>query len=157
MARYRPFDRAPGAELKDRTSQRQAQIEKRAGLTSKMASMASRRAAETILTPEPVQRPLRNVERYMEALAAQPFHRLGSPETVVLTPAYERLVRSAAEVASDGSAQVIMPWPPARMSPSAIVSLLSIGASCSADPVEITIKNERSLSRTKADEVRGIA
>tara|TARA_R110002050_G_scaffold26802_5_gene70388 strand:- start:15529 stop:18279 length:2751 start_codon:yes stop_codon:yes gene_type:complete len=156
MARYRPFDRAPGTELKDRAQQRQAQLDKRAGLTSKIASMASRRAAETVLAPEPVQRPPRNVERYMEALAGQPLHRLGSPEAVVLTPAYERLVRSAAEVASDGSAQVIMPWPPSRMSPSAIVSLLSIAAISSAEPVEITIKDECSLSRKRADDVRAV-
>src|SRR5690606_4527709 len=121
---HRPFNRAPGTELKDRALQRQEQLDKRANLAAKIASEVSRRAAERLLAPEPVQRPSRHVERYMEALAGQHLHRLGSRDPVVLTPAYERLVRSAAEVASDGSAQVIMPWPPIRMSPSAIVSLV---------------------------------
>src|SRR5690606_16005619 len=124
MARHRPFDRAPGAELEDRKRQRQAQLEKRAKLTSKMADRASRRAAEAVPVEIPAKRPPRNVQGYMDALAAQTLHRLGSREAAELTPAYLRLVRSAAEVASDGSAQVVMPWPPMRISPSAIVALL---------------------------------
>src|SRR5690606_15362145 len=100
MARHRPFDRAPGADLQDRTRQRQAQLEKRAGLTSKMADRASRRAAEAVPVDTPAKRQ-RSVQGYVDALAAQAFHRLGSPDPAALTPAYLRLVRSAAEVASD--------------------------------------------------------
>lgn len=156
MTRHRPFDRAPGADLRDRTQQRQAQLEKRAELTSKMAGLASRRAAEAALAEAPAERPRRNVQRYMDALASLPLHRLGSPQTAELTPAYLRLVRSAAEVASDGSMQVVMPWPPMRMSASAIVSLLAIAAVASADPDEIVIENERTPCRKRADEVRAV-
>jgi hypothetical protein len=156
MARNRPFNRAPGAGLKDRALQRRTQLEKRAVLTSKLATMVSGRAVETALATTPVERAQRNIQRYMEALAAQPLHRLGSPETVELTPAYERLVRSAGEVANDGTAQVVMPWPPTRISPSAIVALLTIGAIGSAEPDAVVIKHERSLSRKRADEVRAV-
>ena len=132
MARHRPFDRAPGTELEDRKRQRQTQLEKRTKLTSKMVDRASRRATETVPVENPAKHPPRNVQEYMDALAAQTFYRLGSREAAALTPAYLRLVRSAAEVESDGSAQVVMPWPPMRMSPSAIVALLAIGAVASA-------------------------
>lgn len=156
MARHRPFDRAPGADLQDRTRQRQAQLEKRAGLTSKMADRASRRAAEAVPVDTPAKRQQRNVQGYMDALAEQTLHRLGTPDPAALTPAYQRLVRSAAEVASDGSTQVVMPWPPMRMSPSAIVALLAIGAVASADPDEVVIRNERTASRKRADGVRAV-
>ena len=156
MARHRPFDRAPGTELQDRTRQRQIQLEKRAGLTSKLADRASRRVAEAVEVAAPAKRPPRNVQGYMDALATQPLHRLGSSEPAALTPAYLRLVRSAAEVASDGSAQVVMPWPPMRMSPSAIVALLAIGAVASADQDEVIIANERTACRKRADEVHAI-
>ena len=156
MARHRPFDRAPGTELEDRKRQRQAQLEKRTRLTSKMVDRASRRATETVPVENPAKHPPRNVQEYMDALAAQTFYRLGSREAAALTPAYLRLVRSAAEVASDGSAQVVMPWPPMRMSPSAIVALLAIGAVASAEPDEVVIANERSVSRKRADEVRAV-
>ena len=156
MARHRPFDRAPGTELEDRKRQRQTQLEKRTKLTSKMVDRASRRATETVPVENPAKHPPRNVQEYMDALAAQTFYRLGSREAAALTPAYLRLVRSAAEVASDGSAQVVMPWPPMRMSPSAIVALLAIGAVASAEPDEVVIANERSVSRKRADEVRAV-
>jgi hypothetical protein len=156
MARHRPFDRAPGTDLRDRQLQRQAQLEKRAGLTSKLSVKASRQAAVTTVASAPIERIDRNVEGYMAALAAQPFHRLASPEVAELTPAYTRLVQSAAEVARDGSAQVVMPWPPTRISPSAIAALLAIGVVGSADVEQILIEGEWSHTRKRADELRAV-
>lgn len=142
--------------MQDRTRQRQIQLEKRAGLTSKLADRASRRMAEAVEVAVPAKRPPRNVQGYMDALATQPLYRLGSRDQTALTPAYLRLVRSAAEVASDGSAQVVMPWPPMRMSPSAIVALLAMGAVASADQDEVVIAKERTACRKRADEVHAI-
>ena len=71
MARHRPFDRAPGTELEDRKRQRQTQLEKRTKLTSKMVDRASRRATETVPVENPAKHPPRNVQEYMDALAAQ--------------------------------------------------------------------------------------
>jgi len=154
MARYRPF--APSIDLGERALLRKAQLEKRQALTSQMANVAARRAAATVVAAPMPERPRRNVQGYMDALAAQPLHRLGSPETAELTPAYERLVRSAAEVASEGSAQVVMAWPPTRTSPSAIVSLLAIGAVGSADYDEVKLKGVLSRSHKRADGVRAV-
>lgn len=156
MSRHRPFDRAPGTELQDRTRQRQAELEKRAELTSKLADRAMRRTADALEIEAPAKRPPRNVQGYLNALAAQPLHRLGSGDPATITPGYLRLVRSAAEVASDGSAQVVMPWPPMRMSPSAIVALLAMGAVASADRDEVVIANERTVCRKRADEVHAV-
>src|SRR5215203_1513676 len=111
MGRGRPFNRPPGASLDDHNEQRKAQLEKRQALMSQMAKRAEgRRASAPVSTlPEP-RMPGRDVEAYMAALAAQPLHRIGQSEAIEVTPIYERLVRSAAEVAADGSVQVVMPW-----------------------------------------------
>lgn len=113
-------------------------------------------AAATVVAPPFPERPERNVQKYMDALAIQRFHHLGSPEPAELTPAYVRLVRSAAEVATSGSAQVVMPWPPMRTSPSAIVSLLAIGAVGSADHEEVLVEGERLRRRKRAEELRAV-
>lgn len=156
MAGSRPYNGAPEVGLADRALQRQAQLEKRAALAKKMATAAERKAATKIAASAPPERTRRHVQGYMDALALLPFYRLGSPDIVELTPVYSRLVRSAAEVASDGSAQVVMAWPAGQMSPTAVVALLALGATGSAGPAETRINGESMRCRAPADEMRAV-
>lgn len=158
MRRDRPFQRPPGMDLGDRAEQRQAARDKRQALLSRMAKSSAERSAAAAPTSEvaPPERPGREVGRYMEALTAQPFHRLGLSEVAEITPAYARLVRSAAEVAADGSVQVVMPWPPARVSPSAIVGLLTIAAVASAEVERVVVQGSSEKGRQRSDEVRAV-
>lgn len=157
MAGNRPFSRAPLVSLGDRALQREKQMDKRAALVSKLAAAAARKSAvDRLVEPSPAERALRDVKGYMDALGALPFHRLGSPEVVGLTPAYSRLVQSAAEVANDGSAQVVMTWPAAQTSPSGIISLLALGAVGSARFIDIIVKGQSTRCRERADEVRAV-
>lgn len=145
--------------LDDRAGQRRAMLDKRQALLSKMAKASAARAqAPTPATANPVilERKTRDVERYMAALAAQPFHLLGLSEVSAVTPAYQRLVRSAVEVASDGSVQVVMPWPPLRISPSAIAGLLTIAAVGSAEVEQVASQGATDTVRRRSDEVRTI-
>lgn len=159
MSRDRQFQKRPGMGLDDRAEQRRAALDKRQALLSKMAKARAARAQSASLAPTkpavPARRP-RDIERYLAALAAQPFHQLGLSQVATVTPAYQRLVRSAAEVASDGSVQVVMPWPPVRISPSAIAGLLTIAAVGSADAERVVSQGASETVRRSADEVRAI-
>jgi len=158
MRRDGPFQQPPGTELADRAEQRQVALEKRHALLSRMAKSNAERSAAAAAAPKAIapERTKREVDRYMDALAMQPFHQLGQAEVSEITPAYARLVRSAADVAADGSAQVVMPWPPARLSPSAIVGLLTIAAVASADAQWIDVRGSSEKGRRRSDEVRAI-
>lgn len=157
MARARPFYRPPSATPSNRNEQRQTQLAKRQALVSKLAKNAAERRSSTPVAAAPAPaRPHRDIDAYMAALAAQPLHRLGEPDVVQVTPAYARMVRSAAEVAIDGSAQVVMAWPLSRLSPSAIVSLLAVAAVGSAKRAEVTVQHSTETSRAQADEVRAV-
>jgi hypothetical protein len=159
MARNRPFQKPPGVGLNDRAEQRRAALDQRQALLSKMAKAHAARAEAAAAMPEkPADpgRPPRDVERYMVALAGQPFHQLGRSEVAEISPAYARLVRSAAEVASDGSAQVVMPWPPVRVSPSAIAGLLTIAATGSAELEQVVVQGATEMGRRRSDQVRTI-
>lgn len=159
MARNRSYPKPPRANLGERAEQRRAVLDKQQRLLSKMAKASAARAEaaaakqETQAVPE---RPQRDVERYMATLAAQPFHQLGQSDAAEITPSYSQLVRSAAEVASDGSAQVVMPWPPVRVSPSAIAGLLTIAAVGSAEVEQLILQGANETGRRRADEVRAI-
>lgn len=157
MARNRQFRNLPRVDLNDRAEQRHESLSKRQALLSKMAATSAAKTA-TVKSAKEVkpERPPRNVERYMAALAAQPFHQLGQPETAELSPAYTKLVRSAAEVSSDGSVQVIMPWPPVRVSPSAIAALLTVAAVGSAEAEELVLQSGTEMGRCRADNVRAV-
>lgn len=155
MSGRRPFNQAPGHSLEDRARQRQAELDRRAALTSAMAAAAARRVAMPAPPPPAAPlRPQRDVVGYMDALEAVPLHRLGSGEGVRLTEAYRRLVRSAAEVANDGSAQVVMSWPLSQTCPSGIVALLALGAVASAKRTTFKAKGEVTDGFERADEVR---
>lgn len=159
MRRDHPFQKPPGMDLNERAEQRRVALDKRQALLSKMAKAnAARSEAAAAMQPKPAapERPRREVERYMATLAAQPFHQLGHSEVAELTPAYIRLVRSAAEVASDGSVQVVMPWPPVRISPSAIVGLLTIAAVGSAEVEQVVVQGSLENCRRRSDPVRTI-
>lgn len=158
MRRDRPFQQPPGTDPADRAEQRRAALEKRQALLSRMAKSNAERRATAAAAPKATapERPKREVGRYMDALAMQPFHQLGRAEVSEITPAYARLVRSATEVAAEGSAQVVMPWPPARFSPSAIVGLLTIAAVASADAQQIDIRGSSEKGRRQSDEVRAV-
>lgn len=158
MGRSRPFQRPPRITLGDRAEQRQAARDKRQTLLSKMAKSNAERSAAAAASPKatPPERPSRDIDRYMGALASQPFHPLGRAEVAEVTPAYLRLVRSAAEVAAHGSAQVVMPWPPARVSASAIVGLLTIAAVASAESKQVHVLGSSEQGRRRSDEVRAI-
>lgn len=159
MARNRPYQRQAGTDLDDRAEQRRATLDKRRALLSKMAAASAARAqavAAASAMPAARERKPRDTERYMAALAAQPFHQLGLSEVATITPIYERLVRSAAEVTSDGSVQVVMPWPAIRISPPAIVGLLTIAAVASAEPERVVVQNVTETGRRPSDEVRAI-
>lgn len=159
MSRDRPFQKPPGMGLNDRAEQRRAALDKRQALLSKIAKASAARAQSASSAPPkpavPARKP-RDIERYMAALAAQPFHKLGLSEAAAVTPAYQRLVRSAAEVASDGSVQVVMPWPPVRISPSAIAGLLTIAAVGSADAERVVSQGTSETVRRRSDEVRAV-
>lgn len=157
MARFRSHQKPPGNELQDRADQRRVAMDKRSELLLRMAqSKAARQPTST--PPEDVvhDRAARDVDRYMEALAEQPFHLLGQPDTAEITPAYAQLVRSAAQVASDGSTQVVMPWPPVRGSSSAIVGLLTIAAIGSAEVQQIEVQGSWEAGRIRSDRVRAV-
>ena len=155
MGRGRPFQKPPGTSLDDRADQRQAALVKRASLLAKMTqSNAIRSASATPSAASPPVRQHRDVTQYMAALAAQSFHKLGASVASEITPAYARLVRSAAEVGSDGMVQVVMPWPPLRVSPSAIAGLLTIAALGSAKPQQILLQGVQEGGRHAADPVR---
>lgn len=158
MRRDGPHQRPPGTGLGDRAGQRRAEIDKRQALLVRMAKSTADRSAAAAATPKvsPPERPRRDVDRYIDALAAQPFHLLGRADLAEVTPAYARLVRSAAEVADDGSVQVVMPWPPARVSPSAIVGLLTIAAVGSAETERVDVQGAFENVRRRADEVRAV-
>ena len=132
-------------------------MDKRQALLSRMAQsnaarqMAARPPKE--VTPE---RPARDIDRYMQTLALQPFHKLGEPAIAEVTPAYLKLVRSAAQVASDGSTVVVMPWPPVRVSSSAIAGLLTIAAIGSANTEQVEVQGCWETARHRSDRVRAI-
>lgn len=126
---------------------------------SKIAKASAARAEAAAASPAKqavLERSRRDVERYMAALAAQPFHQLGQSDSAEITPAYAQLVRSAVEVSWDGSAQVVMPWPPVQVSPSAIAALLTIAAIGSAEPERIVVQGASEIGRRRSDEVRAI-
>lgn len=155
MSGRRPFNGPPGVSLEDRAKQRQAQIDKRGSLIS--AIVAARKATRVDATePAPPVRPQRDVAAYMDALETVRFHRLGAGDDVQLASAYRRLVRSAAEVASDGSAQVVMSWPLSQTCPSGIVALLALGAVGSAKRTTTPINGELTPSYERADGVRAV-
>lgn len=157
MSRSRPYHRPPGATQQDRDQARRALVDRRQALAAKLAETAAKQAANPVasLLPEP-KLPSRDVEGYMAAIAAQPFHRLGEAGVSELTPAYAMLVRSAAEIAGRGDVRVVMPWPPSKVSPSAIISLLAIGAIGSAARVNVRKQGVDVVSRERADDVRAI-
>ncbi|NSY40128.1 hypothetical protein GKC28_18015 [Leisingera sp. ANG59] len=157
MARKRHFQKPTRTDLDDRAEQRRKALNKRQKLLSKMAktSAAKKQSAKSAKKVVP-ERHRRDVERYMAALAAQPFYQIGQLEVAEVTPAYSKLVRSAAEVASDGSVQVIMPWPPVRVSPSAISGLLVLAAVGSAKAEKLVFQNGTELGRRRADKVRAV-
>jgi hypothetical protein len=129
-------------------------LERRQVLTAKLAEVAAKRAVSPVAPPPPEpELPSRNVEGYMAAIASQPLHRLGEAEVAELTPTYTTLVRSAAEIAGRGDVRVVMPWPPSKVSPSAIVSLLAIGAIGSAARASVRMQGTEIVSRQRADEV----
>lgn len=157
MARNRPYHRPPGTTQQDRDHARKATLDRRQALTAKLAEAAARRAADPVAPPPTeAESPFRDVDGYMAAIAAQPLHRLGQPEVAELTAAYATLVRSAVEIAGRGGAQVVMPWPPSKISPSAIVSLLAIGAIGSARRDSVQLRGAEIASRVRADEVRAM-
>jgi hypothetical protein len=157
MSGRRPFNQAPGHSLEDRARQRQAELDRRAALTSAMAATAARRAATPAPSePDATAKPQRDVEAYMNALNALPLYRLGSTEELRLTTIYRRLVRSAAEVANDGSAQVVMSWPLSQTCPTAVVTLLAIGAVASAKRTTFAINGTVTDGFERADEVRAV-
>jgi hypothetical protein len=158
MRRGLPFQQPQGVALVDRAKQRQAALDKRQALLAKMAKSNAARSVAATASPKaaPPERPGREIDRYMSALAAQPFHPLGRTEVAEITPAYLRLVRSAAEVAADGSVQVVMPWPPARVSTSAIVGLLTIAAVASSETEQVVVQGSSETGRRRSDEVRAI-
>lgn len=159
MARNNSIPNPPKASLGERDEQRRAALGKRQEILSKMAMAKAARAAASAAkqqaeaSPEPTRR---NVEKYIAALAAQPFYQLGKSDPAELTPSYARLVRAAAEIASDGGAQVVMPWPPVKISPSAIVGLLVIAAVASAEVEHFVFQGSPEKSRRRSDEVRAI-
>lgn len=154
MGRGRRFQRPPAINPGDRDRQRREQMEKRQALISKMAKTAADRREVVATTPRAPERPHRNIEAYMNVLATQQLYHLGQTEAAEVSPAYARLVRSAAEVASDGGVQVVMPWPPVKISPSAVVALLSIAAVGSAELEKIDVGGFPETGRRSADEVR---
>lgn len=157
MARFRSHQKPPGSELNNRVDQRRAAMDKRQALLSKIAqSNAARKTAPKPHKEVAPERHARDIERYMEALAGQPFHQLGEPAIAEVTPAYAQLVRSAAQVASDGSTQVVMPWPPVRVSSSAIAGLLTIAAVGSAETEQVEIQGSWESGRHRSDRVRAI-
>lgn len=157
MARKRSHHQAPGTSLEDRNSARKAVHERRTALIAKLADAATRRKVEPASKPvRELGAAPRDVEGYMAAIAAQPLHRLGHPEVAELTPAYAMLVRSAAELAGQGRTKVVMPWPPSKISPSAIVALLSIGAIGSAKRESIRMQGAEITCRARADELRAL-
>lgn len=157
MARNRPYHRPPGATQQDRDHERKSTLDRRQALAAKLAETAAKRATN-LVTPSPPkpELPLRDVDGYMAAIAAQPLRRLGEAEVGELTPTYATLVRAAAEIAGRGEVRVVMPWPPSKVSPSAIVSLLAIGAIGSAGRGSVQLQGAEIASRDRADEVRAI-
>lgn len=157
MAKFRHHQKPPGSELHDHADQRRAAMDKRQELLSRMArSNAVREATPTPAKEAAPERVARDIDGYMEALAGQPFHELGQPTIAEVTPAYAQLVRSAAQVASDGSTQVVMPWPPVRVSSSAIAGLLTIAAVGSASAEQIDVQGSWEPGRHRSDRVRAI-
>lgn len=156
MGRDRSFERPPAATPEDRDRQRREQMEKRQALISKMAKSAADRRDLAAANPPVPERPRRNIDGYMSVLASLPLHRLGEADIAEVTSAYTHLVRSAAEVASDGGTQVVMPWPPAKISPSAVVALLSIAAVGSAEFEKIVVQGAPETGRHRSDEVRAV-
>lgn len=157
MAHNRPYHRPPGGTQQDRDQARKATLDRRQALTAKLAEAAAKRAANPVAPPPPEpELPTRDVDGYMAAIAAQPLHRLGEAEAAELTPTYATLVRSAAEIAGRGEVRVVMPWPPSKVSPSAIVSLLAIGAIGNAPRASVRMQGTYIASRERADEVRAM-
>jgi hypothetical protein len=159
MARNRSYFGPPVASLDERAEQRRAALDTRQKLLSKMTKTSAARAeaaAAKQKTQAVPERPQRDIQRYMAALAAQPFHQLGQSDAAEVTPSYSQLVRSAAEVASNGSAQVVMPWPPIRVSPSAIAGLLTIAAVGSAERQQLVLQGAPETGRRRSDPVRVI-
>lgn len=157
MGRGRPFQRPPGTTLDDRANQRRAALDNKKALLARMAeASAERNASVTPAAPSQPARRQRDVEGYMAALSQQPFHQLGVSTASEVAPAYVQLVRSAAEAASDGIAQVVMPWPPVRISPSAIAGLLTIASIGSAERQQVTVQGVQENGRHEADPVRAL-
>jgi len=155
MARNRPYNRRPGTQGRDNV--RQVELARRQALIAKLTETAAKRAANPVppLEPKP-ERPSRDVDGYIAAIAAHPLYRLGEAHAADLTLTYATLVRSAVEIAGRGDAKVVMKWPPSKVSPSAIVSLLAIGAIGSAPRENVEFQGAQTHSRGRADEVRAV-
>lgn len=156
MARHQPHYRPPGTTQQDRDRARQAMLDRRQALTEKLAAAAKRISHSSSQPPPELKLPSRDVDGYMAAITAQPFYRLGETKVTELTMTYAMLVRSAAEIAGRGETRVVMPWPPTKISPSAIVSLLAIGAIGSAPRNSSQLQDAEIISRERADEVRAM-
>ncbi|MEC5293242.1 hypothetical protein VSX64_20395 [Aurantimonas sp. C2-6-R+9] len=155
MAGRPPFNNAPGTSLEERAKQRQLQIEKRASMTSAMRATMARKASNTpVAAPTPPPRYQRNVDGYLCALDAFPFHRTGSSDAVAVSSAYRELTKSAIEVMNDGSAQVVMSWPLSQTCPSGIVALLALGSVGSARRRSTQVWGVTSNSHERAEGVR---
>jgi len=155
MARNRPYNRPPGTQ--GRHNVRQVELARRQALVAKLTETAAKRAANPAppLQPKPEQ-PSRDVDGYMAAIAAHPLYRLGEEHAAELTLTYATLVRSAVEIAGRGDAKVVMPWPLSKVSPSAIVSLLAIGAIGSAPREYVEFQGAQIPIRGRADKVRAV-
>ena len=92
----------------------------------------------------------------MDALGTMPLYRLGSTVDVRVTEAYRRLVRSAAEVASDGTTQVVMTWPLYQTCPSGILALLALSAVASVKPPTLEGSGDVMEEFERTDGVRAI-
>ena len=80
MAKHRPYQNPLVMSLDERAEQRRATLDKRQALLSKMAQASAARSqtsSSTPATPKIPPRKQRDVDRYIAALAAQPFHQLG--------------------------------------------------------------------------------
>lgn len=154
MARHRSFNNAPGNSIEDLENARKATLERKLALSKKMAEMTAKKAKDTP-TAVAAATPMRtlDVDAYMTALTEQPFHRLGQEYPAKLTPAYEAIVRSATKLSGQSATKVMMPWPPSKISPSAVASLLTIAAIGSAAKTSTERNGITILQRERADKV----
>ena len=157
MAGRHPFNNAPGTSLEQRAKQRQLQIDKRTAMTSAIAATIARKASSVpMAAPPPPPRHQRDVDGYLAALDALPFHRAGSSDDFAVSAAYRELVRSAVEVMNDGSAQAVMSWPLSQTCPSGVVALIALGSVGSSRLSSKRVTGVVSDSRERAEGVRAV-